>query len=816
MTLRLVLVLIFSCLFGASGFAQSAFPIAPAPPAASAAPVTQGALAAEVDDADAALRELSRSFGAVSLSDAQITARLALIPPIQAKLSDALDHLTPRLAAVDARLAQLGAAPAPGQPREAPEIAQSRSDLNRFRQAVDTEIKQARLLQVEASQITAMLVNRQQQQLHAQLWAHSRSLLDPRLWTAFAEAVPDDVSRLQTVLVDEGDAWAKAAGSQATLWGWATAVVFALAIAVPLRWLLNRLALARVGQSAPKTRLRRTLLALGQVLIATLTPLVALLLARNVFAATGAMTPAFEQAAPLLIRVVVFASFFESLGRALLSPGRPSWRLAPIPDAMVARLAAYPAIIGVTAAFAAFVRGANVILGASPPTTIASDCITVLIELLAVGGALSTLGRARSQHLASAESISQHQAESRLPWIIAALLAWLTLAAALAAVLLGYVEMASKLMEEMVWIATVLASLFLLLRFVDDLFPALVSPERSIGRFLLVAIGLSEATLEQLSVLLAGLCRLALLLFGWAAILAPFGAGAGDVFGRVTSSQLLIKIGQVSISPGAILGAIAVFLVGLLVTRAIRGWLERSYLPKTAMDSGLQASLASGVTYLGAVLAILLTCGYLGLSLDKIALFASALSVGIGFGLQAVIGNFVSGLILLAERPIKVGDWIAIGDLEGDVKRINVRATEIEMQDRSKLIVPNSDLISKTVRNVTHAGSLGRVKIVLKTVDTADPAEVRDLVLARLQAHPNVLKEPAAAVYLSNIADGALEFTAFAYLSSPRLAYRTRSDLLFQIVPDLKSHGVSLANSTPVVNVGLPDRPIEPSAASEV
>ena len=423
------------------------------------------------------------------------------------------------------------------------------------------------------------------------------------------------------------------------------------------------------------------------------------------------------------------------------------------------------------------------------------------------------MGRARSEHLAAApaEEAQLHEAESRLPWILSALLAWLTLGAALVAVLAGYVEMASKLMGELVWIATVLASLFLVLRFVDDLFPAILSPDRLIGRFLRIAIGLSEGALEQISVLLSGLVRLTLLLFGWAAILAPFGAGAGDVFSRITSSQLVIRVGQVTISPGAVLGAIAVFLVGLLVTRAVRGWLEKRYLPKTSIDVGLRTSLASGVSYLGALMAILLTVSYLGLSLDRIALFASALSVGIGFGLQSVIGNFVSGLVLLAERPVKVGDWIAIGELEGDVKRINVRATEIEMPDRSKLIVPNSDLISKVVRNVTHGGATGRVRIVLKTVDSADPAAVQKLILARLKAHPDILKEPAPAVFLSNVVDGALEFTAFAYVASPRTAYKTRSDLLFQIVPDLKAQGIALSSSQPVVNVGLPDRAIEPT-----
>jgi len=203
-----------------------------------------------------------------------------------------------------------------------------------------------------------------------------------------------------------------------------------------------------------------------------------------------------------------------------------------------------------------------------------------------------------------------------------------------------------------------------------------------------------------------------------------------------------------------------------------------------------------------------MTCAYLGLSLDRIALFASALSVGIGFGLQAVIGNFVSGLILLAERPVKVGDWIAIGDQEGDVKRINIRATEIEMGDRSKLIVPNSDLISKTVRNVTRGGALGQVKIVLRIANDADAGEVRDLLLDRIKGHGEVLPEPGPGVFLTAIPDGALEFACFAAVSSPRQAFRIKSELLFAMVAALKDRGMRLASPQTVIQLSPGQSPL--------
>src|SRR5690606_30720465 len=115
--------------------------------------------------------------------------------------------------------------------------------------------------------------------------------------------------------------------------------------------------------------------------------------------------------------------------------------------------------------------------------------------------------------------------------------------------------------------------------------------------------------------------------------------------------------------------------------------------------------------YAGQVLIVALALSALGVGLERVAWIASALSVGIGFGLQAIVQNFVSGLIMLAERPVKVGDWVTLGGVEGDIRRINVRATEIQMFDRSTVIVPNSEFITKVVRNVTHASPLSRVQV---------------------------------------------------------------------------------------------------------
>ncbi len=780
------------------------------------APPVDPAVSASVEQARTALRTVALGSHHGGLSDTDLRAALAEISPIEARLNDALGTLTPRLADTDARLAQLGPAPGAALPPETAETAAVRRGLVRTRQALDAEVKLARLLAVEAEQTSKTLIEQLHQNFAARLWSRSRSILDPGLWRDSLAAAPSDLSRLAAVIGEEARRLAEAARRPGGPILLGLALILGLAILGPARLLLNRLGYRRAAASVPGTRLRRSALALWLVVVAAGTPLAAGALSRALALAAGAVTPDFDEIGRLLILVIGFAGLLEGLGRAMLSPGRPSWRLAPIPDAVVARLAAYPGLIGLTAGLATLVAGVNTAVGASLATSVASDCVSVLLELGVVGATLLALGRARNARAtASGAHDALLQGESRLPWVLAALAAWLALGAAIVAIACGYLALATFLMRETIWIGAVLAILFLALRLADDLFPTLLSPRNPVGRAVRGVIWLSDGALEQLAVLLSGLTRLALLVLGWTAILAPFGATGDDIVARIASTKVMLKLGQVSISPGAILGGIGLFLVGLAATRAVRGWLEARYLPKTSLDVGLRTSVAAAVSYLGVVLALLLAFAYLGLTVSQIALFASALSVGIGFGLQSIIGNFVSGLILLAERPIKVGDWIAIGELEGDVRAINIRATEIEMMDRSRLIVPNSDLVSKTVRNVTHTGALGRVRIVLRVDSNADPTEVRTLLMARLTGHPDVVAEPAAAVYLTDARDGGLEFTAFVYVESPRLAYRVRSELLFQIVPDLKAHGVALANSNAVVNVGLPDRPMEPAANLE-
>ena len=262
------------------------------------------------------------------------------------------------------------------------------------------------------------------------------------------------------------------------------------------------------------------------------------------------------------------------------------------------------------------------------------------------------------------------------------------------------------------------------------------------------------------------------------------------MFSHLQDRATAFKLGGVTVAPVAIAASIGIFVIGLVLTRMFRRWLETQYLPRTRLDVGLSATFATGVSYIGGVVALIVASAYLGLHLTQVTLIASALTVGIGFGLQSVIQNFVAGLILLAGRPIRVGDWIAVGGQEGDVQRINVRATEIKLFDGSMLILPNSELVAKPVRNVTWGAPLGQVQISFTVGYDADLDMVAATLMDVFKQTRGVLKDPAPYVVLTEFKDTGAAFTGYAYVATPRAVTRTKSDILLELGRRLREAGI--------------------------
>jgi small-conductance mechanosensitive channel len=261
-----------------------------------------------------------------------------------------------------------------------------------------------------------------------------------------------------------------------------------------------------------------------------------------------------------------------------------------------------------------------------------------------------------------------------------------------------------------------------------------------------------------------------------------------DITGNLRAIFFGFKIGDVTISIESIAVALISFLMVLAGTRAVQGWLEDRYLPQTRLDSGLRNSIKTSLGYVGFMLALTLAAANLGVDFQKLAIVAGALSVGIGFGLQSIVNNFVSGLILLWERAVRVGDWVVVGSDQGYVRKINVRSTEIETFDRASVIVPNSNLVSGVVKNLMRTDRVGRMTIEVTVNAAADPEKVREVLIDIARDNESVVSLPSPQVRFVNLTAGAMTFDLFCFVADVENMLRTKSDLYFEICRQFREH----------------------------
>jgi small-conductance mechanosensitive channel len=737
---------------------------------------------------------------------------------VQRDADAARNALQPELEQVDARVAQLGEV-VEGT-TEARDIAAQRKALNQQRSDLASAIARAKLLAGDAKQVGADIEKMRVTQFSEDLARKVNSPLSPSLWKQFAVHVPADYSRL-VVLYRQGETAARKAIAEH---GWGaplTGLTLALLMFFPLRlWLRAAGRRYAASERAPDGRLRRSGLAVWLLAVGTLLPGFAAVVLVAALDSIGAIPPRLQQLA-LHFQVATFvAAFITALSACLLVPKRPSWRLVSLDDTAAWRLRKYAwGAAGLTFLSILLVE-INRASRTSAITTVAVDgliAITYMALIVAILVSLARLHRRQTDE-AQAKLDAQVDAGAKQPkapvrrsgWIVLARLAGhVVVAAAVIATLLGYLNLALFVAQQLVWGAVVLLAASLLLKFADDLSLWLLSPTSRVGKSIVLTTGLNDAKVEQAGVLLSAVLRIGVILLAVLALTAPFG-NLNTFFSAMDSLSNGLTIGSTTLKPSSVLYAVLAFLLVWAVMQAFQNWLTNTYLPKTDLDAGARNSISTVTRYLGIIAAVLWGLTALGIGLEKLALVVSALSVGIGFGLQAITQNFVSGLILLAERPVKIGDWVKLGDQEGDIKRISVRSTEIQVGDKSTLIVPNSELITKTIRNMTMGNAQGRIQIQFSVPLSTDVAAVRQILLDCYSEHVGVLAEPAPSVFIDSIANGQVAINSFAYVSGPRAVYGVRSDLYFTMLQKFAAAHIALSSPTDIHLVRDPAAPQEP------
>ena len=360
----------------------------------------------------------------------------------------------------------------------------------------------------------------------------------------------------------------------------------------------------------------------------------------------------------------------------------------------------------------------------------------------------------------------------------------------------GYFTASTSFVFPAVKTLALLGTMLVLYRLLSDLAERLL---RSSG----VAGGEDDA--ERPLTLAPVMLGFALILLGSPVLALIWGARVSDLMEVWTLITDGFTLGGRRISFADFLTFAIVFAIGYTATRLIQSTLRTTVMPRTRLDTGGRNAILTGTGYLGIFLSAVAAITAAGFDLSSLAIVAGALSVGIGFGLQAIVSNFVSGIILLVERPIKEGDWIEVGSYSGTVRKISVRSTEIQTFDRATVVVPNADFISGTVTNWTHSTMNGRVRVPVGVAYDSDPREVERILLEIAEGHEMVDHRFDCSVVFMGFGADSMDFEIRAILKDINNVLKVKSDMNFEIVRRFREAGIEIPFAQRDINLRNPE-----------
>jgi small-conductance mechanosensitive channel len=680
----------------------------------------------------------------------------------RALLLSAQDANATRIATLNGQIQALGAAPEEGG-TEAPEIAERRAELNKQL----TELQAPRLRAIEAfnradgliGEIDAVIRARETERL----LALGPVPLNPAYWPKAAE----DFWTTWRGMGDEVSVSLRSDNQRARL-SQNLPLIIALLVAAYLaafrlpRWFEAVILRFMSGPEPARQRLRQWLLGCLGVVSGTLA-VWALAQAAVLASIFGIRGQVILDIAPMGTAVL--------LGARWLAPRLLHDMADPVAVAAMVRNAGYLAILWIVAGV---IDGwADVDLYAQSSRAVLSFPLIVLsgLTLFRMATLVRVPERQPDEDGTLPEPVFRERAQRSLRLIVRIAAIVSPLAAAV-----GYSVGAGFLIFPMIETLGAIAILLGVSAFVRDLYGLLRGKD-------------DEALVQSLTPVLF---NLGLVLFALPFILMLWGMRPEQLTEIWSRFQEGFQLGETRITPGDFLTFAVVFALGYGGTRLLQSTLRNSVLPKTRIDPGGQTALVSGLGYVGIVVAAFVAISSAGIDLSSLAIVAGALSVGIGFGLQNIVSNFVSGIILLIERPISEGDWIEVGGQMGYVRDISVRSTRIETFDRSDVIVPNADLVASTVTNYTRGNLIGRVIVPVGVAYGTDTKLVERILLEIAEAHPMVTLNPPPSIVFQNFGADALEFEVRAILRDVNWVLSVKSDINHEIARRFAEEGIEI------------------------
>ncbi|MEO1703269.1 MAG: mechanosensitive ion channel domain-containing protein [Pseudomonadota bacterium] len=698
-------------------------------------------------------------------------------------------ELTEIVVSARARLDQLGPVPGEGETPEPELITNERTALADERASANLLIGQLEDATILATQLLDDIAERRRQ-LFAETLSQRydiRAAFAGDLWTD----IQDRSSRLNR-RVTSWISFTFRTKPTTALMAIFLSVIFGMLALYVSRWVFAGWLKRDRVHNAP-TFFARLTVGFWFTLLPTFTFWLWLAATYGAFDGLNVLRPDIAELAQILFAGLAILFLVVQLSGAVFAPYVPNWRLINVPQRSAVLLHSLTILMALVVVADAIVSRFNLVLGVSFPITVALSLLTSL----AVGTVLIAMGRVKTEKTEAEEA-----GTSWSDWVRAALT--ISGIALILTALLGFLGFARFASQQIVITGAILSTMYLGYRAASAIGEPNALAQTGIGETLRSRYQFTERRVDQFGLVASGLLYLAVLVIGAPIVARAWGFRWPEIAAFARGLITEISIGSISISLTGILAALVLFVFGLWITRIFQKWLDGTVLERSGVEIGARNSIRTAVGYAGVALAGLFAVSAAGIDLTQLAFVAGALSLGIGFGLQNIVNNFVSGLILLAERPFKSGDIIEAGGFTGTVNKVNVRATEITTFDRKTLILPNSELINGTVTNWIHKSTLGRVQIPVGVSYDSDAKLVHDMLVEIANDHPRVLSNPEPFVAFDNFGDSSLDFVLYAYLADIGFGLTVRTELRMAILERFRAAGIEIPFPQRDINIKQP------------
>ena len=718
----------------------------------------------------------------VGVTDEQLAEQRGIVEQLRLAAVAEAEKLNAPLADVKQQLEQLGPQPAEGE-KEADTIAAQRASLTDAVTRTTAAKKQFELLGLEAEQMSGKVSRLQRTQFFQRIFKSDKSILNPQLWRDTATGMGLLKTRVGSLL----STWWQEQTPQLQWTG-----LLLLPAALTAIWSLARLLNLNLRGLIPNREIEDELVLalsrLWRVVFGAFSIFVCLALLSVLLAASlqvsNLSTPRFDLIVAALLGVLTPSIFNSGLAYLICSPQSATYRLIAVDDRTAKSIPWFVLLATFIQSVATQVSGLSDQL-LLPVSLLAGQSAIAAASLIGLAGLLLFLLKRQSNK--PAEGVPEPH---YFTWFVSFMpVLWLLLAVALFGLIFGYLALAYFIAGKILDTVLIVLMMVLSHHLVDALADTLQNPDSILSQKLRAFTALGDRGIGRLSLILRTLADILVVVLGIPWLLALWTVTWVDFRSFANTALVGFRVGSVTVSPLNIASLIGILVLGVVLTRFITRWLDRRILTQTRLNKGVQDSVRTGANYMGYVLAGGFALSAAGFNFSNIALIAGALGVGIGFGLQSIVNNFVSGLILLAERPIRVGDWVVTNDGEGIVQKINVRSTEIETFESCTIIVPNSNLITSSVRNWTHQDTLGRFLVTVGVAHGSDADAVFRCLTEVVNGHSKVLRYPVALVQLARFSTHAMEFEIRGHVADVFEAAQVASDLRFAISKAFHDNG---------------------------